>query len=272
MPVPFRDWGGDGPLLHFSHANAYPPGVYRRFLQRFTPEYHVLTALHRPLWPESDPRRLTHWGELADDLIRFCDEYGIRDALGAGHSLGAVATMMAAIRRPELFSRLILIEPVFLPEDTLKEMATVPVEKMEQLSPLSQGALRRRSRWPQRDAAFDHYRSKSVFAGFSDAVLRDYVDEGLREDEQGLTLAFPPAWEARIYATPPAEVWELIPRIPQPTLAIRGATSTTLRPPQWARWQTLQPGATFVEMPGVGHLLTFEAPAAVAGTIRNWIK
>ncbi len=86
-----------------------------------------------------------------------------------------------------------------------------------------------------------------------------------------LTLAFPREWEARIYSTPPTDVWDLLPRLSVPTLALRGATSDTINIESWRRWQTQQPEARFVNLDSVGHLLPFEAPERVAAEILDFV-
>ncbi len=40
--IPVVDFGGTGPIILFSHANGYPPRVYRDLLTRLTREYRVL--------------------------------------------------------------------------------------------------------------------------------------------------------------------------------------------------------------------------------------
>ncbi|MEJ2746327.1 MAG: alpha/beta hydrolase, partial [Anaerolineae bacterium] len=106
--IPFVDFGGAGMTIHFAHANAYPPGCYRQFLEALLSHYRVLAIEQRPLWPRSDPQELSSWELLADDLIRFFEQAGLEEVIGVGHSLGGVATMYAAVKRPSLFRKLIL--------------------------------------------------------------------------------------------------------------------------------------------------------------------
>ena len=101
----------------------------------------------------------------------------------------------------------------------------------------------------------------------------DYVNAATREDDAGeMALTYPREWEARIYARPPLHVWERIPQVTQPTLAIRGAESNTILPGAWQLWQELQPQATFVEIPDAGHMLTMERPSLTAQTILNYLQ
>jgi pimeloyl-ACP methyl ester carboxylesterase len=276
--VPYDDFAGDGPfgslpVLHFSHANAYPPGVYRALLTALAGRYRVLASHHRPLWPGSRPQEIQDWWGIAGDLIRFFDEQNLRGVVGVGHSLGAVATMMAALKRPELFRALVLIEPVFLPQTVLDLLVAGAALDEPFEMPLVNIARRRRNWWPSRPAAFTHFRPKEVFGRWSDQALWDYVSYGMVDDETGaVRLAYPPEWEARIYALPPTGVWQLIPEISQPTLAMRGQESDTLSRPSWALWQELLPQATFQEFAAAGHLLPMELPDEVADGIRAFLE
>jgi pimeloyl-ACP methyl ester carboxylesterase len=261
--IPYLDMG-HGPFLHFAHANGYPPGVYGQFLEHLARDYHVLAMDQRPLWPGEEPEQLRSWHALAGDLIDFLVEHGGR-AIGAGHSLGAVVTMTAAIRRPELFEQLVLIEPVFLAPELLAMAADHPEQVFE--TPLVYIASKRRRNWPSREEAFTHFREKEVFRRFSDSALRDYLEHGLAANGDGVQLRFSPDWEAHLYGTPPLDVWDLIPQITQPTLAVRAADSNTLSEQAWRLWQELQPHAQFVEIEEAGHLVPLERPAELATVV-----
>jgi pimeloyl-ACP methyl ester carboxylesterase len=279
--IPHDDFGGRGPTLHFSHPNAYPPGVFRRFLAPFSGGFRVLAAHQRPLWPLTpgapDPGRPQDvidwdWDAIAADLLRFLDEQALSQVVGVGVSLGAVATMLAARRQPERFRAVVLIEPVFLPPAVL-ELARANPDAAD-ARPMVQAALRRRERWASRDDAFARFRDKPVFGRWSDEALWDYVNAGLRDDPATgeVVLRFPREWEARFYARPPANVWDELPRLSVPTLAVRGTESDTLFPEAWALWQVSQPAAAFVEIEGLGHMLAAEDPEGAAAVVGHWLE
>jgi len=269
--IPFSDFGGDGPVLHFAHANAYPPGAYRQLLARLTTAFKVLAVHHRPLWPEPDPpESLQDWRVFSHDLIRFLDEQELSGVVGMGHSMGAVTTMYAAIQRPELFRALVLVEPILLPPAMLQLLEVEP-EAMEEV-PVVRAARKRRTHWPSAAAAFEHFRPKPVFARLSDEALQDYLAVGLRPAVQGgVTLTFSREWEAAIYSHPPQDVWQILPQICQPTLAVRAAESNSLFSEAWDLWQNSQPDAVFTEIADTGHLLLLERPVELAEVVlRFW--
>jgi pimeloyl-ACP methyl ester carboxylesterase len=240
-------------------------------LARLAESFKVLAVHHRPLWPNpAPPESLQDWHIFSHDLIRFMDEQELRGVIGIGHSMGAVATMYAAIQRPELFQALVLVEPILLLPAMLQLLQVEP-EAMEEV-PIVSAARKRRTHWPSAAVAFEHFRPKPVFARFSDVALRDYLAAGLRPAaEGGVTLAFSREWEAAIYCHPPADVWQIVPQISQPTLAVRAAESNSLFPEAWELWQNSQQDAVFVEIMDTGHLLLMERPVELAEVVLRFL-
>jgi pimeloyl-ACP methyl ester carboxylesterase len=264
--ITFEDFGGQGPLLHFAHPNAYPPACFSSILEPLTDTHHVIAVHHRPLWPGSKPHEFEDWQFVADDLSRFLEQQGYRQVIGVGHSLGAVATMKVAWQRPDLFKALVLIEPVFLEPQILQQVKNNP--HLADATPMVLKTRERRTHWPDRQSAFEHFRAKRVFRRWSDASLWAYVNGALVDTGAGeVTLAFSREWETQFYRRFPLGVWNEIPRVIQPTLAIRGAESDTLSPAAWQLWQELQSQATFVEIADAGHMVPLERPEATVAAI-----
>ncbi|MEZ4517204.1 MAG: alpha/beta hydrolase [Chloroflexota bacterium] len=246
------------PRAALLHPNAYTPRTFRQFLEPLTADYHVLAARQRPLWylspgydQQDRPETFIEWDwdGVADDLLQFLDEQGLDTVIGVGHSLGAIATMIAARKQPERFPAIVLIEPVFLPPPILERLAENP--QLSEERPIVHSAKRRSNRWSSRQAAFDRFRAKPVFGRWSDDALWDYVNEGLHEDPTTgeVILSYPREWEARFYARPPINVWDELPGLSVPTLgsALRKPIRCSLmpghcgspfsrKPPLW-RWR-----------------------------------
>ena len=165
-----EDFGGEGQVVHLAHANGFPPGSYRPFAETLTGPpptagsghpatgsgwrggYHVIGLPARPLWSGSRPGSAPTWHTLAEDLVEGLDAIGLQGVIGVGHSMGGVYTLLAAIRRPELFRALVLIDPVILPPGWLRMLRVMRWLGLEKRQPLVQGALRRRRVWPSRRA------------------------------------------------------------------------------------------------------------------------
>lgn len=267
-----HDFGGEGPVIHLAHANGFPPGSYRLLAETLTGKYHVIGLPARPLWPGSRPESAPTWRPLAQDLIEGLDGLGLSGIVGIGHSLGGVLTLWAAIRRPDLFRAVVLIDPVILPPTWLWAMRLLRTLGLKKRQPLVQSALRRRSSWPSRQACFERYRTRPFFAAWSDGALCDYVHFGTRERDDGqVELCYPPAWEAHIFATTPTGIWRDVPKLRTRALILRGEQSNTFRPAAQRRMARRLPQAGFVTLPAAGHLLPMECPAETGSALRGFV-
>ena len=271
-----EDLGGHGPILHLAHANGFAPGTYRSLTASLADDYHVVALPARPLWPGSRPQEVASWRPLAVDLAQGLEALGLSNIVGVGHSLGGVLTLWAAIasssRQPDLFRAVVLIDPVILPPSWLCWLRLLRRLGLQRWQPLVQGACNRRRTWPGRQACFDHYRQKALFARWSDAALWDYVKAGTVVEANGSArLRYPPEWEAHIFATVPLGIWQDVPQLRIPVLLLRGETSKTFRPAAHARAARLLPHARLATVAGAGHLLPMEKPGETAAVIRSFL-
>jgi pimeloyl-ACP methyl ester carboxylesterase len=260
-------------VIHLAPANGFPPATYRELAQGLVGRYHVLALMPRPLWPGSRPESAPDWHPLAGDLIQGLDELGLRGIVGIGHSIGGVLTLWAAIERPDLFRAVVLIDPVILPPSWLLLVRLGRRLGLARRIPLVQAALRRRRAFPSRQACFEHYRGKPLFARWPDAAVWDYVEGGTRaRADGGVELVYPPEWEAHIFATTPTDVWRSMSRLSVPALVLRGELSQTFVPAAQERMVRLLPRARFVAIPGAGHLAPMERSDDVASAILAFLE
>jgi pimeloyl-ACP methyl ester carboxylesterase len=269
-PAPHVNLGGAGPLLHFSHANGFPPLAYRALLQPFLESHEVIASLHRPLWqPSPAPSSLGSWQIFADDLIQLLQQFD-QPVTSIGHSMGAAAILLAASKRPELFKSIILIEPVLVPRRFLLLLHFFGRFSRETI-PLVRKTLARVDRWSTPLQAFQHFRPKTVFRNISDDVLWDYIEHGVGEiDGEACRLTYSKEWEAHCY-TKVHNLWNLLAKVSVPLLAIRGQDSDTIIHSAWQKWRLMSPTHTFLDIPDAGHLLPFEKPDSLAMTIKAWL-
>jgi len=272
--IPYLDWGGHGPILHFAHANGFPPGTYNSFVAGLTDQFRVLGWEGRAMWGTHAPAQFHHWRELADDLARFLGEMNLRGIVGAGHSLGAVTTLFCAVANPGLFRALVLIDPVIVPIHIAPVVAVAVGLGLSSRAQVPAGARRRRTDWPDREVVFRAYRAAPVFARWQERFLRDYVTSVTTEDPaSGVTLRYPREWEARIFETVPADVWLSIPRLRHmPLLVLRGEHSTTYRRDTMRLMRWLLPQGTFVEVAGADHFVPMSQPEATTAAIKAFLS
>lgn len=273
--MPFDDFGGTGAPLYFVHANGYPPACYRPLLERLSAQRHVIAVRQRPLWPGANPEELSDWRPLAGDLLDHLSGQA-RPMACAGHSMGGIATLRAALHRPELFQAIVLLDPVLLPPELCLLWDIVyRLGLGYRLNPLVPPALRRRRKFASRAVMFESYRRKAIFRYFDDHSLQALVTGLTKPSVDGqIELTYPPEWEARIYVTAirrDLELWHGLPRLKVPAMIIRGAETDTF----WERTARLvdrrAPNVRIVSLPQSTHLLPMERPQESSDLILDFL-
>jgi pimeloyl-ACP methyl ester carboxylesterase len=269
----WRDWGGSGAALHFAHANGFPPGTYRKLVEELTGSHHVFSMSARPLWPDSQPRMLRGWSQLAEDLRAEFDRRGVRDIVGVGHSLGAVTSLLAAASDPGLFSALVAVDPLILTGAHSLFWGTVKAVGLSGRFGIVRGARRRRELWSDRDEVRTSYSSKEIFAGWDPEVLEDYLDAGTVELADGsVRLRYPREWEARIFAAAPHNLWAELRKVSVPTLFVQGQRSDTFLDAARLRVEREVLGSRTMVMAGSSHFVPMERPRELARVIVEFLE
>lgn len=146
---------------------------------------------------------------MGEDLTDLIDRLGLQDAIGVGHSMGGHALTVACAQRPGVFSRLLLLDPVILPESDYRGAAE-PLDFV----------LRRKNAFASAGEMFARFQGRLPFSTWDPAVLRDYCDYGLT----GTALACPPEVEASVYAhsaAPDANIYPDIDLVTVPVHIVR---------------------------------------------------
>ncbi|NOY98667.1 MAG: alpha/beta hydrolase [Chloroflexi bacterium] len=276
-PIPYTTYSGSGPTLHFAHANGYPPGCYRPLLTRLAAHYRVLAMHQRPLWPDSRPEDIVDWLPLTDDLLRFLDQVGSGPIIGVGHSMGGIATLRAALREPERFHALVLLDPVLFPPRFILSWRLIRALGLDyRLHPLVSAAINRRQVFESREKLFRGYRRKSVFKYMDDEALHAYV-EGITcpHEPDGYQLCYSADWEARIYVTGvwrDMGIWRKLPSLRVPTLIVRGAETDTFWASSAKKVRRLNPAIQVITLEKATHLVPLERPASVFQAIHTFLS
>lgn len=230
----------------------------------------MLAYRPRPLWPHGGPPSARAWRDLAADMLADLEGLGAGPVIAAGHSLGGILSVYCALRRPELFRGVALLEPTILPRPILPLLWAARRTGLHHRFPIARGAARRRDRFASVEEARARFRGRSIFAGFTPEALEGYLEGALTPDpEGGVRLAWPREWEAHIFAHVPIDTWDAVARLRVPLLIVRASRSDLLVADSWAALQRRLPHATMVEIDG-SHMVPMERPEAVAAAILEW--
>lgn len=249
-------WGNpERDLLFFLHANSYSSKMYQPFLEPLLKDFDIF-APDLPGHGESRWNgRIEAWVDLANYYIAYLEKNPPgKPMVAMGHSIGGIVIMLMAIKKPEWFKRLILLDPVLLPKRILFPFHILKHLSLTHIIPLARAANRRKSHFPDRVSARNHYGKKKIFSHWEPRFLDAYVETCLREDGQGkILLSCSPQLESSIYQSIPLNVWRLPKRLPLPALFIIGEKSDTVNRRGFKRLMRT-PGNHIVKSVFGGHL------------------
>ncbi len=279
LSFPFTDWSGPGPAAHIAHANGFPPSAYRRFAGCMKAGgVRPLSMFFRPLWPGEEIPEGFCWDLFADDLTAFLEARSSAPAVAVGHSLGGAVSVIAAARRPDLFSAVVCIDPVIVPPWLSVVWRLACSLGLSDGFRLSRMALKRRTHWESREQVLETYGGKYPFDRWAPGVLEDYLADGLREANDsvhpagGVELAYSTAWEAKVFSTYASGLWkESISRLTMPILVVRGEKSDTFLPAAFARMRRVLPHGRFIEVEGADHFLPMTHPEKTARLVLDFL-
>lgn len=201
-----------------------------------------------------DPDRRYGIETLVADLEELRRELALERCELLGHSFGAVASCVYAARFPERVRKLVMV-------DAGPVERTVPVA-------LAEPPPRSFSSRTEAAAAL----ASSLPHGYPDW----YLDARFETQPNGTLiwrgdLPGRLAW-ARAGGEPLIPgLWPYVEALRAPTLVLRGEESTLFPPENARRMVERNPRVTLIEVPGAGHLLHIEQPAAFLAAVLRFL-
>jgi len=276
--IPYIDFGGSGTLIHFAHANGYPPACYQPLFNLLSKNFHVISMVQRPLWKNSDPNEIEDWHPFTKDLLNFLDKQSIQSPIAIGHSMGGISSLRAAILEPDRFKALVLIDPVlFSPLQIIGRKLIWSKDLIYRFHPLIKAARYRRRKFTDLESIFKGFRRKPVFRYMNDESLWAYI-KGITvpdPEEGGYKLFFSPEWEMRIYATGiwnDLDLWRNISKIKIPLLVIRGEETDTFLVSVANLLKKRLPSCKIISIEKTTHLVPLESPGKVNKIIVDFLQ
>jgi pimeloyl-ACP methyl ester carboxylesterase len=274
VEIALLDWGGDGPLVLMHHANGFCAGTLGLVAEALVPAWRVVGVDARGHGDSSKPEGpdAYRWERFAEDLLGVAEVLAAerpdgRIAVGLGHSFGGTAVIGAAAHRPELFGRLVLVDPVIPPPPDW--IAGFDPERAQRMRGMVEAARRRRSVWASRAEARAHFAARSLFAEWLPEALDLYVAHGLRQRADGqVELKCPGEIEATVFSEAGGlDMPALARRVRAPSTwlwAARGNFPRSL----YERIACEMADARIVDA-DCGHLIPMERPELVVEVVRD---
>jgi pimeloyl-ACP methyl ester carboxylesterase len=257
-------------LVLLSHATGFHGRVFDPVAEHLQSNFHCYSFDYRGHGDSELPTDWkANWSGYGDDALAIARVIAAAKSstaapiIGAGHSMGGAALVMAALRAPELFRALVLYEPIIFPPQIRVGMTNAGVP-----SPLADGARRRRSTFASYDEAITNYSSKPPLNVMRPDVLRAYVMHGFRTQHDGISIKCSPEHEARTYEMGAIhETWNDLPKLRVPVWLVSGEVIPHTPGAIAALIAHEVPGSTLVQWNDLGHFGPMQDPQRFAQLI-----
>jgi lipase len=252
----YLSYGAGEPTIIFMHATGFLPWLWHPIARELSESYRIIAPYfcdHRKTEPEMGG---LSWMTLAEDLCALCQGLGLKNPYLVGHSMGATVMTIANATHGSIAEGMIIIEPIFLPEDFYR--VRIGVED----HPLASRSIKRRDQWGSISEAKEYLRSRSLFKRWDDEMLDLYIRFGMHESENGgLRLACSPRREASLFmGGMQYDPWPMLPRVTCPVLVVEGEESDNRHFIDLRRAASLFPRGSHRLVKGAGHLIPMEKP------------
>ena len=259
VDLQYLQYDGQDPPILLLHATGFLPMLWHPIARELSRHRKVIAPYfcdHR----QTDPQKGgLSWMLLAEDLCRLCERLNIENPLLVGHSMGATVMTIAEATHGPRASGMILIEPIFLPQDFYQMQLRVEDH------PLASRSIKRRNIWRDPGEVKADFRRKPLFKNWEEEFLDLYIEHGtVSLGSGGLELACSPEKEASLFMGGMGyDPWPMLPKIACPVFVLEGEESTN-RPFVDLKKATLRfQQGTYRLIPGAGHLIPMEKPKEI---------
>ena len=255
--------GATGPAVLLSHATGFHGYCYLPIAEALAPLFHSIAFDFRGHGDTPQPPHVDiDWNRYADDAEAVALSL-TRPLPAFGHSMGGACLLMVAHRHPDLFSHLVVFEPIVFP----------PVVADDSPPQLAEGARRRRTTFASYDSAIANFASKQPLGRFTPAALDAYVRHGFREGDGGqVHIKCLPELEATTFEMSRNQhTWDLLPEIMVPVLVVCGLPSPDSPAHHSRPVAERLPHGTYLQLDELDHFGPMTHPEMIAEMIAEMI-
>lgn|SRR5690554_859994 len=263
------------PLVHFMHGNGFCGLVYKPMLEQLGKDFDLFLSDAQGHGKSDVGERFMGWNRCADFAIETLEAHRQRwpnqPVYGVGHSFGGVLTLLMAAKRPDLFDRLVLLDPVLFTRPMIGVMALSEVVGLHSRNSMATRARQRQAQWQNREVAWEYFHERGIFRGWHEQALAAYIDYALKPESDGsLSLRCPPQREAEIFSSFPRGLWAAVGKLSVPTTIIHGNKTYPFVPKAAQAARRKNRLVDCVEVPG-GHCFMQQHPDDSARLVREML-
>ncbi len=253
-------------IIQFSHANGFPAKTYKCLLENL--ENYDINYVNK--FGHAEFKVDAGWQQMTNELINDIQKKQNEAVYGIGHSLGGYLTLFAAKKKPELFKKIILLDPpVFSPIKRYFLKFSYIANFFEKIPTPAQSTRNRKRIFDNTETAYEYFEGKKLFENFNTECLSNYTDYGLKKTDKNLALDFSADIEYKIFRTMPAYLGNL--NIKVPVYFIYSNKFSVLSRFDLIYLKRKMKKSKFIPFDG-GHLFPLEQPKKTARIISSLIE
>ena len=267
-------WGDpDGRALLLVHATGFHARCWDQVVAHLPSDWNIVSVDMRG-HGRSEKQGPYGWAQFGSDLNEVTSQLDIKKAIGVGHSMGGYCVTEVAYLSPDVFSDLVLVDPVIRPPDAYDSQTALPDGSVDD-HPIA----RRRSQFDSWVEMYDRYEQRSPYSLWQRQVFEDYCRHGVipAREGSGVELACPGSVEASIYmGNNESSIHEFIPKISQNTMILRApprkndsAEVDFTASPTWPGLVKSFPNAEELYLDHLTHFIPMQEPEFVADVIKQ---
>jgi pimeloyl-ACP methyl ester carboxylesterase len=256
----------------FVHANGYPPECYTDLFSYLNQLGTIHKIQLKPLQKAySSLEYNKDWLDFLPSMMDQIEKLKLKKIIAIGHSMGGVLSTIVATKYPNLFSKIILIDPTFLNPKYIYLSRFMPNFVHNKYNPIVKKALNRNDHWESTKEVYKSFRKKNIFKRIPDQYLNSLINGLLIRKNNYVSLKFSKQWEAHCYRSI-INPWPWIKSCHVPTLGIRGEYSTVINNKSFKLWEKYQHDIKLISIKDADHLVPFEKPKEIASEIIKFIS
>ena len=251
--------------LYFAHANGFPSKSYQCLFDYFDADsINYIDILGKGDIPLNE-----NMYNFAKEITLDIESKHNQPVIGLGHSAGAVALMLAASERPDLFESLILMEPVIF--NPLKRFAIDVIRSIglgNSIAPVKK-ALSRKNHFDSLQQAEEYFSNKRFFKAFCPSCFQNYLLAALIPSVNGgVELKIAPKEEAEVFRSVHTKINHRMKQLSG--LYLYGNSSEMLKKADLNWWKNNFKNFEMKSIDG-SHVFPLEHPKATALIINDFL-
>ena len=260
------------PVLHVLHGNGYCSKMYWPLLAELVPYFDLFLSDAQGHGESDHGGRFVGWDRSAElAALAFTSQqaqFGGVPVIGLGHSFGGVLTALIQAEQPNLFSEIVLLDPVLFTPGMLAGMQMLDWIGWYPHNPMAKKAHKRRCHWPDKTLCHQYLYERGMFKGWAPEALSAYIEHALTHDAHGSQLKCQSSREAEIFGSFPRALWRKLKRAEGAKLLVYGDETYPFVGKSARYWQKHRPQLQIEKVAG-GHCFMQQFPSATAALLKT---